>query len=230
MLVAPDGDAAMLTDRYKKALQFAADVHEGQVKKGTEIAYLSHLLSVSALVIENDGDEDEAIAGLLHDSVEDRGDTYESRHGATPPTGRGALKHDIGKLFGARVRDLVMHCTDDEYLPEGKPSQKGTPEEWKARKKAYLDKLAKQADTGALRVSCADKLHNARAILVDYETLGDEVWQRFRAKNKADQLWYYRSLAGILTKRAAEAGDVGLKRLAGQLDAVVQAIARHPPG
>jgi (p)ppGpp synthase/HD superfamily hydrolase len=220
----------MLTDRYKNALQFAADVHEGQVKKGTEIAYLSHLLSVSALVIENDGDEDEAIAGLLHDSVEDRGDTYESRHGATPPTGRGALKHDIGKLFGERVRDLVMHCTDDEYLPEGKPSQKGTPEEWKARKRAYLDKLAKQADTGALRVSCADKLHNARAILVDYETLGDEVWQRFRAKNKTDQLWYYRSLAGILTKRAAEVADAGLKRLAGQLDAVVQAIARHSPG
>ena len=220
----------MLTDRYKKALQFAADVHEGQVKKGTEIAYLSHLLSVSALVLENDGDEDEAIAGLLHDSVEDRGDTYESRHGAQPPAGRGALKHDIEKLFGARVRDLVMHCTDDEYLPEGRPSQKGTPEEWKARKKAYLDKLARQADTGALRVSCADKLHNARAILVDYETLGDEVWQRFRARNKADQLWYYTSLARILTKRAAEAGDVGLKRLAGQLDAVVQAIARHAPG
>jgi len=220
----------MLTDRYKKALQFAADVHEGQVKKGTEIAYLSHLLSVSALVLENDGDEDEAIAGLLHDSVEDRGDTYESRHGAVPSTGRGALKHDIEKLFGARVRDLVMHCTDDEYLPEGKPSQKGTPEEWKARKKAYLDKLARQADTGALRVSCADKLHNARAIMVDYETLGDEVWQRFRAKNKADQLWYYRGLAAALTRRATDVGDAGLKRLAGQLDAVVQAIARHQPG
>jgi len=220
----------MLTDRYKKALQFAADVHEGQVKKGTEIAYLSHLLSVSALVLENDGDEDEAIAGLLHDSVEDRGDTYESRHGAKPALGRGALKHDIEKLFGPRVRDLVMHCTDDEYLPEGRPSQKGTPEEWKARKKAYLEKLAKQADTGALRVSCADKLHNARAILVDYETLGDEVWQRFRAKSKAEQLWYYRSLAETLTERAAGAGDAGLKRLAGQLEAVVQAIARHPPG
>ena len=220
----------MLTDRYKKALQFAADVHEGQVKKGTEIAYLSHLLSVSALVLENDGDEDEAIAGLLHDSVEDRGDTYQTRCGAVPPAGRGALKHDIEKLFGPRVRDLVMHCTDDEYLPEGRPSQKGTPEEWKARKKAYLEKLAKQADTSALRVSCADKLHNARAILVDYETLGDEVWQRFRANSKAEQLWYYRSLAETLTERAASAGDAGLKRLAGQLEAVVQAIARHPPG
>jgi hypothetical protein len=122
-----------------------------------------------------------------------------------------------------------MHCTDDEYLPEGRPAQKGTPEEWKTRKKAYLEKLEKQLDTGALRVSCADKLHNARAILVDYETLGDEVWQRFRAKSKADQLWYYGRLAGILSQRAAEVGDVGLKRLAGQLEAVVAAIRRHQP-
>jgi (p)ppGpp synthase/HD superfamily hydrolase len=217
----------MLTDRYKQALQFAAEVHEGHTKKGTGISYLSHLLSVSALVMENDGDEDEAIAGLLHDSVEDRGDTYQTRCKADPPTGRGALKHDIEKLFGARVRDLVMHCTDDEYLPEGRPAQKGTPEEWKARKEAYLEKLARQLDTGALRVSCADKLHNARAILVDYETLGDEVWQRFRAKSKAQQLWYYGSLAKVLGERAAAVGDAGLKRLAGQLQAVVQAIARH---
>jgi (p)ppGpp synthase/HD superfamily hydrolase len=220
----------VLTDRYKQALQFAADVHEGQTKKGSGVAYLSHLLSVSALVIENDGDEDEAIAGLLHDSVEDQGDNYESRHGARPPSGRGALKQDIEKLFGPRVRDLVMHCTDDEYLPEGKPSQKGSPEEWKARKKAYLEKLTRQPDTGALRVSCADKLHNARAILVDYQTAGDEVWQRFRAKSKAEQLWYYRSLAGVLSQRAATVGDAGLKRLAGQLTAVVQAIERHKPG
>lgn len=219
----------MLTDRYKEALQFAAEVHEGHTKKGTEVSYLSHLLSVSALVMENDGDEDEAIAGLLHDSVEDRGDSYQTRCKADPPTGRGALKHDIGTLFGPRVRDLVMHCTDDEYLPEGRPAPKGTPEEWKERKRAYIERLAKQLDTGALRVSCADKLHNARAILVDYETLGDEVWQRFRAKSKAQQLWYYKSLSDILTIRAGEMGDVGLKRLAGQLDSVVRAIERHQP-
>ena len=219
----------MLTDRYKQALQYAAEVHEGHTKKGSDVAYLSHLLSVSALVMENDGDEDEAIAGLLHDSVEDRGDTYQTRCGAKPPIGRAALKHDIEKLFGARVRDLVMHCTDDEYLPEGKPSQKGSAEEWKTRKKHYLARLATQADTGAFRVSCADKLHNARAILVDYETLGEEVWQRFRTQSKADQLWYYRNLAQILGQRAAEVGDAGLKRLAGQLVAVVQAIERHRP-
>jgi (p)ppGpp synthase/HD superfamily hydrolase len=219
----------MLTDRYKQALQYAAEVHEGHTKKGSDVAYLSHLLSVSALVMENDGDEDEAIAGLLHDSVEDRGDTYRTRCDAKPPTGRAALKLDIEKLFGARVRDLVMHCTDDEYLPEGKPAQKGSAEEWKTRKKHYLARLATQADTGALRVSCADKLHNARAILVDYETLGEEVWQRFRTQSKADQLWYYRNLAQILGRRAAEVGDAGLKRLAGQLVAVVQAIERHRP-
>jgi (p)ppGpp synthase/HD superfamily hydrolase len=220
---------AVITDRYKQALQYAAEVHEGHTKKGSDVSYLSHLLSVSALVMENDGDEDEAIAGLLHDSVEDRGDDYRTRFDAKPPTGRGALKYDIEKQFGSRVRDLVMHCTDDEYLPEGRPAQKGTAAEWKIRKKAYLDRLAKQMDTGALRVSCADKLHNARAILVDYQTLGDEVWQRFRAKSKAEQLWYYGSLATILSERAAEVGDVGLKRLAGQLEAVVGAIKRHQP-
>ena len=219
----------MLTERYKRALQFAADVHEGHMKKGGDVAYLSHLLSVSALVMENDGDEDEAIAGLLHDSVEDRGDGYQTCCSAKPPVGRAALKYDIEQLFGARVRDLVLHCTDDEYLPEGKPAKKGSAEEWKIRKKAYLEKLAKQADTGALRVSCADKLHNARAILVDYETLGEEVWQRFRTQSKSDQLWYYKNLATILSQRAAAVGDVGLKRLAGQLGAVVQAIERHRP-
>ncbi len=220
----------MLTDRYKQALQFTAEVHEGHTRKGSDVAYLSHLLSVSALVMENDGDEDEAIAGLLHDSVEDRGDTYQTRCGAKPPSGRGALKHDLEKLFGPRVRDLVMHCTDDEYLPEGKPAQKGTAEEWKARKEAFLAKLSRQMDTGALRVSCADKLHNARAILVDYETLGDEVWQRFTAKSKAQQLWYYKDLVTRLSQRAAEVGDAGLKRLASQLAAVVDAIERHRPG
>lgn len=219
----------MLTDRYKQALQFTAEVHEGHTKKGSDVAYLSHLLSVSALVMENDGDEDEAIAGLLHDSVEDRGDNYRTRCGAKPPEGRGALKHDLEKLFGARVRDLVMHCTDDEYLPEGKPAEKGTPAEWRARKEAYLKRLATQLDTGALRVSCADKLHNARAILVDYQTQGDEVWQRFRAKSKAEQLWYYRSLSKVFTERAAQHRDTGLKRLADQLDAVVRAIERQRP-
>ena len=219
----------MLTERYKRALQFAADVHEGHMKKGGDVAYLSHLLSVSALVMENDGDEDEAIAGLLHDSIEDRGDSYQTCCNAKPPVGRAALKHDIEQLFGTRVRDLVLHCTDDEYLPEGKPARKGSAEEWKLRKKAYLEKLAKQADTGALRVSCADKLHNARAILVDYETLGEEVWRRFRTQSRSDQLWYYKSLATILSQRSAAVGDAGLKRLAGQLDAVVQAIERHRP-
>lgn len=219
----------MLTDRYKQALQFTADVHEGHQKKGTSVSYLSHLLSVSALVMENDGDEDEAIAGLLHDSVEDRGDTYQTRCGAKPPSGRGALKHDIEKLFGARVRDLVMHCTDDEYLPQGKPAEKGTAEEWHTRKAAYLQRLKSQPDTGALRVACADKLHNARAILVDYQTLGEEVWERFRVKTRKQQLWYYRGLADIFTERAAGFDDIGLRRLAAMLDAAVRAIERNKP-
>ena len=219
----------MLTRRYDDALLFASELHRAQVRKGTAIPYFSHLLSVSALVMENDGDEDEAIAGLLHDSVEDRGDTYVTRCGAKPPGGRGALKHDIEKLFGARVRDMVMHCTDDEYLPQGKPAEKGTAEEWRVRKESYLKRLRGQPDTGALRVACADKLHNARAILVDYETVGEQIWERFRVKSRKQQLWYYRGLADIFTARAGEFDDVGLKRLAAMLDAAVRAIERRKP-
>ena len=172
-------------------------------------------------------DSPQAIGSRLHESVDSfrRHDCLRSVDEAEPVHQPDAT----GLLPAVRVCDLVLHCTDDEYLPEGKASRKGTPEEWKIRKKAYLEKLAKQADTGALRVSCADKLHNARAILVDYETLGEDVWQRFRTQNKADQLWYYKGLARILGQRAAEVGDVGLKRLAGQLSAVVQAIERHRP-
>jgi (p)ppGpp synthase/HD superfamily hydrolase len=219
----------MLTQRYKTALQFAATVHDGHVRKGTEVAYLSHLLSVSALVMENGGDEDEAIAALLHDSLEDRGSDYESAFEVEPRQGREALKRDIELQFGGRVLEIVRQCTDDEYLPSGRPSSKGTPDEWRVRKAAYLGALRKKGDAGALRVSCADKLHNARAILADYEIEGDALWQRFRAPSKLDQLWYYEGLADALTERSLLIGDTGLQRLAGHLSATVEAIARHDP-
>ena len=112
-------------------------------------------------------------------------------------------------LFGADVLSIVEHCTDDEYLPAGRAVKKGSPVEWKKRKSVYLAKLAKQNDRGALRVSCADKLHNARAILADYEVQGDELWSRFTAKTKQQQLWYYNGLAKHFTQRAKVLKDPG---------------------
>jgi (p)ppGpp synthase/HD superfamily hydrolase len=219
----------MLTERYKIALQFAARVHEGDVRKGTQVAYLSHLLAVSALVMENGGDEVEAIAALLHDSIEDQGHEYESPFLVEPRIGREALKCDIELQFGTAVLSIVRQCTDDEYLPAGRPAEKGSLEEWRRRKQVYVDGLKQKSDVGALRVSCADKLHNARAILADHEVDGDKLWQRFTAKSKQDQLWYYEGLVDAFTERSLLLGDVGLQRLARQLAATVEAIARHRP-
>jgi (p)ppGpp synthase/HD superfamily hydrolase len=210
-------------------MQFAATIHDGHVRKGTEIAYLSHLLSVSALVLENGGNETEAIAALLHDAIEDQGEKYTSQFLVEPRNGRAALKRDIELQFGAEVLEIVTHCTDDEYLPGGHAVQKGTPEEWKERKATYLRRLARQEHRGALRVSCADKLHNARAILADYEVEGDRLWQRFTAKTKSMQTWYYEELARHFTERAAMLKDAGLARMARQLTKVVQAVREHEP-
>ena len=217
----------MLTNRYKQAMQFAATVHDGHLRKGTQVAYLSHLMSVSALVMENGGSEDEAIAALLHDSIEDRGNGYESPFRVEPRHGREALKRDIELQFGADVLALVKHCTDDEYLPAGRATTKGTPEEWRVRKAAYHESLRNKAEVAPLRVSCADKLHNARAILADYEVEGEKLWQRFNVASKQEQLWYYEGLADAFTERSLLLGDAGLQRLARQLAAIVEAIARH---
>ena len=219
----------MLTTRYKNALQFAADVHEGHLRKGTQVAYLSHLISVSALVMEHGGNEDEAIAALLHDAIEDRSKFYESRFAVQPKAGREALKRDIELLFGSEVLAIVEHCTDDEYLPPGHVVEKGSPEEWRARKTAYLAALGKKSHAGALRVSCADKLHNARAIFADYEVMGERLWQRFTVKSKTDQLWYYEGLSDAFRERSLLLGDDGLQQLARQLAVTVEAIARHQP-
>jgi (p)ppGpp synthase/HD superfamily hydrolase len=127
------------------------------------------------------------------------------------------------------VLSIVQQCTDDEYLPAGRPSEKGTSHEWKARKVAYIKALCKKTDIPALRVSCADKLHNARAILADYETEGEQLWQRFNVKSKVEQLWYYEGLSEAFADRGTLLGDAGLQRLSRQLAATVAAIARHQP-
>jgi (p)ppGpp synthase/HD superfamily hydrolase len=166
-----------LTQKFVKAMQYAAEKHASQTRKGIDIPYLGHLLSVAGFVIEADGTETEAIAALLHDAAEDQG-------------GEATLA-EIREKFGDDVADIVKECSDTFETP--KPP-------WRERKENYVNHLAEASD-GALLVSLADKLHNARAILRDFREVGDQLWQRFNVKDPQQHLWYYRSLVDVYAQR-----------------------------
>jgi len=168
-----------LADRFQMALVFATKRHGEQRRKGTEIPYVSHLLGTCALVLEAGGDEDEAIAGLLHDSIEDQVASFD----------------EIAEEFGERVAGIVRECSDSEEHP--KPP-------WKERKTAYLDALAHHSQS-AILVSNADKLHNLRTIVSDYRQVGEELWKRFNPES--DQVWYYSALAGVFTDLESPLAD-----------------------
>ena len=173
----------VLTDRFDRALLYATHIHGGQVRKGTSTPYVAHLMAVAATVLEYGGDEDLAIAALLHDSVEDQG-------------GKARLE-DVRNRFGERVATIVKACSDSVADTAG-----GEPKaHWQERKEAYLARLQK-ADEDILRVSLADKVHNARAILRDLRKpdIGEKIWARF-SQPKERTLWYYRSLAKTFRKR-----------------------------
>jgi (p)ppGpp synthase/HD superfamily hydrolase len=158
-----------LTSRFLDAVQFASDVHGDQRRKGTEIPFLAHLLVVTGLVLEDGGDEDEAVAAMLHDTVEDGG-------------GRPMLER-IADLFGERVAAIVEACSDT-LDPEH-------AERWIVRKRSYIAHLPQVTDDGVLRVALADKVHNARSIVRDYREEGQALWDRFTDKTVQEQLWYY---------------------------------------
>lgn len=183
---------ALLTPRYEEAFGLAARLHASQVRKGTTIPYLSHLMAVSSLVLEQGGSEDEAIAALLHDAMEDQG-------------GQPTLE-EIRRRFGENVADIVEGCSDTDVIP--KPP-------WRDRKQAYIAHVATASPSVRL-VSAADKLHNARSILDDYRNLGDDLWPRFSA-GRADILWYYQSLV-----EAYRQADPGPNRLVAELDRTVR--------
>jgi (p)ppGpp synthase/HD superfamily hydrolase len=165
----------MLTSRYDEAFRYAHDLHRNQARKGTPIPYISHLMIVSAIVIEHGGDEDQAVGALLHDAAEDQG-------------GQETLD-EIRLRFGDAVAEIVHDCTDAWVEP--KP-------EWRPRKEAYLATLPKKP-TRSLLVSLADKTHNAEAILFDYRALGDKLWQRFNGGADGTR-WYYRSLVDVFSR------------------------------
>ena len=173
---------SFLTDRFVSALQFAHDVHRSQIRKDTTIPYVSHLLSVAGLVLESGGDEDLAIAGLLHDAVEDAKDM----------TGE-QMSDRIRSKFGDRVADIVDGCSDAKSSPGGsKPP-------WRSRKEAYIQHLRSASDD-VLRVSIADKVHNARSIATDQDRFGEKVWTRFTSTSEESR-WYYTSLRDIYKER-----------------------------
>ena len=175
-------DAAVLTDRFDRALLYATHVHGGQVRKGTFIPYIAHLLAVAATVLEYNGSEDMAIAALLHDAVEDQG-------------GEPRLS-DIRNRFGDRVADIVRSCSDTVV----NSSDGQHKEDWHARKTRYVGHLS-LVDQETLLVSLSDKVHNARSILRDLRKaeIGKAVWGRFR-NSKKDTLWNYRELAKAFMK------------------------------
>jgi (p)ppGpp synthase/HD superfamily hydrolase len=181
----------MLSPRFSAALAFAAELHGNQLRKGTSIPYVSHLLAVASIVLEHGGSEDEAIAALLHDAVEDQG-------------GLPTLER-IRARFGDAVAGIVAECTDTHEDP--KPA-------WRPRKEAYLAAIPHKS-AGARLVSCADKLHNARAILADFRRHGTALWARFSGGEQS--AWYYRSLADAFAA-------TGPQPLAAELERVVTEI------
>lgn len=182
----------VLTARFGEALCLAVGLHRRQARKGTAIPYASHLLAVAASVLEHGGGEDQAIAALLHDAIEDQ-------HSSERPED---LKAEIRRLFGREVLDIVLACSDS-------PSADKTLE-WEARKQAYVAHLAHVSDA-ALLVSLADKAHNARALLRDYEAQGEALWSRFSG-GREGTLWYYRALVEAFRGRGAPALFVDFER------------------
>jgi (p)ppGpp synthase/HD superfamily hydrolase len=162
-----------LTERFNQAMVYAAQLHANQVRKGNKnVPYISHLMAVSSIALEYGADEDQAIAALLHDAVEDQG-------------GKPTLEV-IRQRFGETVAQIVDDCTDtDETI---KPP-------WRKRKEDYIAHLAHVLPASRL-VSCADKLHNARTITQDYRLVGEDLWGRFKG-GREGTLWYYRTITNV---------------------------------
>ena len=185
-----------LGPRLQRAFRYAAEKHEGQTRKQTAVPYLSHLMAVASLVLEAGGDEDMAVAALLHDVVEDCG-------------GMPRLR-EVRKKFGPRVASIVEGCTDSF----GEPKR-----EWAERKKDYLREV-KHADADTRLVSASDKLHNVRTILSDYRQHGEAIWARFSGK-KEGTLWYYRALSDEYQRRKRNRITRELALVVAELERVV---------
>lgn len=194
----------MLSHRFTEALVYATELHATQIRKGSKVPYVSHLLGVASIALEYGADEDEAIAALLHDAIEDQGG---------PP-----IRTEIRLRFGERVTEIVDGCTDTDITP--KPP-------WEERKKAYIDRIA-SASASVRLVSAADKLHNIRSILKDYRMQGDLLWDLFKG-GKQGTLWYYRSLVTAFHEADSTPIVIELDRLVTELERLAQTERNEVP-
>ncbi|MDY6806007.1 MAG: HD domain-containing protein [Cyanobacteriota bacterium] len=183
----------LLSHKFEEALVYATKLHAGQVRKSGNAPYISHLLSVAALVLEDGGREVEAIAALLHDAIEDQGGDK--------------TRQEIYRQFGTEVGDIVESCTESDIIP--KPS-------WKERKLAAIAKL-RSANSSVRRVVIADKLHNARSLLTDLHRYGNSVWDSFKG-GKDGTLWFYRSLVDADKQNASSSLADELERVVVRLE------------
>jgi len=188
----------VLTARFEEAFVYAAQLHATQVRKGSSIPYISHLMAVSALSLEYGGGEDEAIAALLHDAVEDQG-------------GAPTLAV-IDQRFGPVVAGIVLACSDSETQP--KPP-------WRGRKEQYIAHL-RTAPRSVRLVSASDKLHNARTLIKDYRAVGEALWTRFTG-GRDGTLWYYRALIDALPTDGIEDLAAELARTVIELESLASA-------
>jgi (p)ppGpp synthase/HD superfamily hydrolase len=187
----------MLSERFTQALTYAHQLHATQIRKGSGVPYISHLLGVASIALEYGANEDEAIAALLHDAIEDQG-------GA-------ATREEIRRRFGDNVTAIVDGCTDADTTP--KPP-------WKHRKQAYIAHIS-TASTSVLLVSASDKLYNARSILKDYRMIGEAVWERFQG-GKEGTLWYYRALADAFQTKQLTPLVAELERVVTELESLAK--------
>lgn len=184
--------------RFEGALVYAHQLHARQKRKGTPTPYIGHLLAVASIVIENGGTEDEAIAALLHDAIEDQGGSK--------------TREEIRRRFGDKVTAIVDGCTDADQWP--KPP-------WRKRKEDYIAHLA-HASKSVQLVSLADKLHNARTILQDYRVVGEDLWKRFNG-GREGTLWYYRALANTFRAMGSTQLVKELDRVVSELERLASA-------
>ena len=173
--------ATYLTERFHLAVKYATFWHRHQVRKSTDLTYILHPLGVASLVLEAGGNEDEAIAALLHDVPED--------------CGGQVMLEEIEALFGPRVAEIVAGCSDT--LVEDRANKP----EWRVRKQGHIDEIKASSDMGLHLVTAADKLHNARAIVTDLQNDGSIVWNRFNA-GQEDILWYYTEMLKVLKSKS----------------------------
>lgn len=187
----------ILSHRFTEALIYARELHATQVRKGSGVPYIAHLLGVASIALEYGANEDEAIAALLHDAIEDQGGN--------------ATREEIRRRFGDIVTEIVDGCTDADKTP--KPP-------WRQRKEDYIAHLP-SASASVRLVSAADKLYNAATILKDYRILGDNIWSRFKG-GKEGSLWYYRALVVAFRKVESTPLVDELDRVVSELENLVK--------